>query len=560
MSINELTLEEVAQLEHTFLGPTWERDENGDWLLPERTLGWQVAAWASSYLNSVSIDSDPADPDPFEFTMEQLRFVLWWYAVDGLGRFVYRRGVLQRLKGWGKDPLLAVISLVEFVGPSQFSHFDDNGQPVGMPHPQAWVQVAAVSKTQTKNTMTLLPTLMSKRLIADHGITVGAELIRANFGRCRLEAVTSNYRTLEGGRSTFVVANETHHWTASNGGGAMWETIDGNTTKGSGGRARYLAITNAYIPGEQSVAEAMRERYEDYLDGKVEGSTTLYDSIEAHEKTPLTREALEVVIPVIRGDAYWLDVESIITSILQSGMTPERSRRMWLNQIVAASDALHTPNDLTEIEVDADLEPGDEIVLGLDGGKTDDSTALVAIRVKDSTAFLLGIWERPDGRMGDEWILDYDDLDRVVAEAHENYSVAGFYSDTYPLESWISQWEFRYGATYRIRSPKGRGAISWDMRTSLKESTHAHMRLMSAIRDKTIKYDGNRFLRAHVLNAVRSNNVHGVYFTKQGRESRRKIDAYAALLLAHEALTDLRTAGGRRHTSTERRSGKVSFL
>lgn len=37
--------------------------------------------------------------------------MLWWYAVDDTGRFIYRKGVLQRLKGWGKDPHLAVISL-----------------------------------------------------------------------------------------------------------------------------------------------------------------------------------------------------------------------------------------------------------------------------------------------------------------------------------------------------------------------------------------------------------------------------------------------------------------
>jgi hypothetical protein len=37
----------------------------------------------------------------WQFTLEQLRFVLWWYAVDESGEFVYRTGVLQRLKGWG---------------------------------------------------------------------------------------------------------------------------------------------------------------------------------------------------------------------------------------------------------------------------------------------------------------------------------------------------------------------------------------------------------------------------------------------------------------------------
>lgn len=78
-----------------FIGPTWERDENG-WALPERTLGWELAAWCSEYLN------DPNDPEkPWRFTAEQLRFLLWWYAVDERGKPLSRRGVLQRIKGWG---------------------------------------------------------------------------------------------------------------------------------------------------------------------------------------------------------------------------------------------------------------------------------------------------------------------------------------------------------------------------------------------------------------------------------------------------------------------------
>jgi hypothetical protein len=41
------------------------------------------------------------DQDAFSLTLEQLRFLLWWYAIDESGRFVYQSGVLQRLKGWG---------------------------------------------------------------------------------------------------------------------------------------------------------------------------------------------------------------------------------------------------------------------------------------------------------------------------------------------------------------------------------------------------------------------------------------------------------------------------
>lgn len=86
-------------MEHTFLGPTWQTNEDGSWHLPEHTLGWQIAGWVSRYLRSVAPDAE--EGDPFQFTLEQLRFVLWWYAVDERGSFVYKRGTLQRLKGWG---------------------------------------------------------------------------------------------------------------------------------------------------------------------------------------------------------------------------------------------------------------------------------------------------------------------------------------------------------------------------------------------------------------------------------------------------------------------------
>lgn len=90
-----MTAEEIEELEHIFLGPTWSRNENGGWILPERTLGWEIAAWCAQYLNGM----EPGTP--WKFTLEQLRFILWWYAIDETGRFVYRTGVLQRMKGWG---------------------------------------------------------------------------------------------------------------------------------------------------------------------------------------------------------------------------------------------------------------------------------------------------------------------------------------------------------------------------------------------------------------------------------------------------------------------------
>ncbi|AGM12029.1 terminase large subunit [Streptomyces phage Lika] len=542
-----LTLEEIEALEPEFHGPTWRKDAFGQWVLPKYTLGWQIAGWCAQWLRA-------EDGGPWKFTKEQLRFVLHWYAVDETGRFIARKGVLQRLKGWGKDPLLAVLCLVELVGPSRFSHWDENGEPVGEPHPQAWVQVTAVNQSQTTNTMSLIPSLMSDAFKAHFDIKDGAVLIRANGGKQRLEAVTSSYRALEGKRTTFTLLNETHHWVSGNNGHKMYETIDGNATKKD---SRYLAITNAYLPGEDSVAERMRESYMKIAEGRAMDVGFLYDSVEAHAKTPLTPDALRIVIPKIRGDAIWLNVDSIIQSVLDTTIAPSRSRRMWLNQIVAEEDALYGPAEWDALRNERlTLQPGDEIVLGFDGGKTHDATALVAIRVRDMAAFLLGLWEKPDGPQGENWEVPRWEVDSEVHSAFKQFKVQAFYADVALWESYISEWSETYGDGLAVKSPVGRDAIGFDMRSSLKLVTMAHERLMRSIFDGKLAHDGDRSLRRHALNARRRTNNYGVSFGKESRESPRKVDAYAALMLAHEALYDLRARGKKQKT----RSGRGYFL
>lgn len=545
-----LTPEEIDALEPTYLGPTWRRTDAGKWLLPERTLGWQILGWCREYLNN--FDGTPG----LKLTPEQARFILWWYAVDEHGDFIYNRGVLQRLKGWGKDPLLAVLAIVEFVGPCRFAGWDANGEPIAEAHPNALVQVAAVNQNQTSNTTSLLPTLLSDKAISAYGIKIGAELTRARNGRARLEAVTSSYRALEGKRTTFVIENETQHWVRGNNGDKMHETIDGNATKMN---ARYLAITNAPLPGEDSVAERVRHAYEKMLEGSVQDPGYLYDSIEAHPDTPLTPEALRIVLPKIRGDAMWLDIEAIIKSVLDPMISPSRSRRMYLNMIVAAEDQLYSPADWEVLfDPKAVLAPGDEIVLGFDGGKTDDATALMALRVRDMCAFKLAVWERPDIDMrarNDEnrphWEVPRESVNSQVHEAFRIYTVKGFYADVSLWESYIAEWEAEYGEGLAVRASE-RNAIGWDMRQSLQRVTRAHERLMRDVLDRRLKHNGDLTLRRHFLNAMRRDNNYGVSFGKESRESPRKVDLYAALMLAHECLYDLRTRGKKTKTRTGR--------
>lgn len=96
----DLTVDQIREkYKPITLGPTWQRNPDGSWFLPEKTLGWEIAGWCAKWL--LSIDENAPEGARFEFTLEQLRYVLWWYALDDRGQFLYKDSVLQRMKGWG---------------------------------------------------------------------------------------------------------------------------------------------------------------------------------------------------------------------------------------------------------------------------------------------------------------------------------------------------------------------------------------------------------------------------------------------------------------------------
>src|SRR5690606_19508725 len=245
------------------------------------------------------------------------------------------------------DPVVASWGACEFVGPCRFDRVADEGnewgvppgQPLGVQHPAAWVQMAAVSQDQTRNTMTIFPSLLSKRAIEEYRIDLGKEIIYADRGRARIEAVTSSPRALEGGRPTATYPNETHHWLESNQGHEMDAVIERNATKSADGQSRTLAITNAFEPGEDSVAERARDAYEAMEAGRTAQTGLFYDTLEAPAEAKLTEAWIEPTLRAVRGDSTWLDIGRLKASILDPRNPPSRSRRFWYNQIVAAEDS-----------------------------------------------------------------------------------------------------------------------------------------------------------------------------------------------------------------------------
>lgn len=74
------------------IGNTWKVTSDGDWYLPEKTLGWEFIEFAARYfLNQKG--------EQLVLTDEQLRVALWLYALKDDGSFLSKEYYLQRLKG-----------------------------------------------------------------------------------------------------------------------------------------------------------------------------------------------------------------------------------------------------------------------------------------------------------------------------------------------------------------------------------------------------------------------------------------------------------------------------
>lgn len=524
------------------IGPTWQHD--GGWLLPEATLGWGFLSWTTRHLTGKA-------GKPWWWTAEQTRFLLWYYAVDSAGEFLYHSAALQRLKGWGKDPTAAGISVGSLHGPVMFDRWEGD-RPIGRDDPEAWTQIAAVSLDQTKNTFKLFPALIPQETRDRYGIQVGKFNVWSDGDRRQIEGVTSNPDSIEGGRPHQIIRAETQNWLATNGGHEMVGAMEGNAAKAEVGTpARILDIFNAYRPGRDSTAERAREAWESTQgdDATHVEYGVMWDSLEAPPNAPLTKEAAPEVVRCIAGDATWLDTRPngrIVKSILNPDNAPSESRRKWYNQIVGTEDAWAQPSwvDLPANRRREDaLEPGDRIALFGDGSKSGDDTGLVAIRLEDGLAQVLHHQHPGRDANGHPILVDRSELDADVTLAFDTYKVVAFYFDPshakaddaieddrfwWPLvDRWHERYKNRLDKRYwPVKSGPKAHSVAFDMSGSAAQQLFqpAVSQVADDLKDGQAPYRDSAVLRRHMKNARRREGRFGITIGKESRSSTRKVD------------------------------------
>lgn len=491
--------------------------------LPKRSLGYDILDWGNSFL----AQPDGANKgDTWSYTKEQARFILWFYAVDEKGRFLYRRALLARPKGWGKSPLLAAISSTELLGPVQFSGFDAHGNPVGRPSYSPLIQLAAVSEAQTDNTMSLVIEMLAEGNAVDYyNLDIGKSRILVPGGK--LEPVTAQAKSREGQRPTFAVLDETHLWIPSNGGDKLAATIRRNLGKING---RSVETTNAYLPGEESVAEDSQAYWESITRGEVDNPGLMYDFRQAPAATPYERgEERRKGLVHVYGDAAkerggWVDLDRIEQEMDDPATKEADGRRFYFNQITQGSLQWIDPvkwNACWNKHL-RPLDRRDAITLGFDGGIRDDSTALVACRIEDGAIFPIHVWEKPDGSK--EWEVDFVSVDLFVRTTLEDFNVIRMNCDPAYWQDIVGRWAIDYEG------------IVWEWWTNRKKAmAESNERFHTAVMLGEVKHQNDPILTRHVLNAHIEETPWGDLLRKDIRGGSRKIDAAVASVLAYEA-------------------------
>jgi hypothetical protein len=187
----------------------------------------------------------------------------------------------------------------------------------------------------------------------------------------------------------------------------------------------------------------------------------------------------------------------------------------------------------------------EQISMFLDCSKSHDATGLVGCRISDGHVFTLGVWQRPPGKRGEDWLAPRDEVDAVGRAAFGRFKVVWCGADPSPARDdqtealyWMEMldgWHRDYHRKLPVWATGGAKlghSVLFDMRIKMpggqernRVFTQAAMQCAKDIdEDGTLSWDGNGVMRTHVHQAQRRPNPWGVSLGTVTRDSNKLID------------------------------------
>lgn len=502
------------------------------------TLGPLICDWIETYLchGPGDVQGTPLDLDDEYRAFIWRAYEIYPQGHPWEGRRVYRRAFLSRPKGRAKSELAGAIACAEAIGPVRFDGWDARGRPVGRPIMSPIVKCYATEETQAGNTFDNCVYMLSEGAVADeYDLDVGLTRINIPATGGLIQVATAAAGSKDGGKETFAVFDETHLW-ISRAAHTLFNTVTRNITKRKLADGWVMETSTMYGPGEGSVAEQTHEY------AKTAGTEgLLFDHRQMPIETDINDdESLRKGLEYVYGPAAgWTNIDSIIRDEFRNPTKSEAdNRRYWGNQPFKRAERfvdplLHAPlADRGRV-----VEPGTRILVGFDGSKNRDATALIGWTVEPRPhRFTIGLWVRKQSDP-ETWKVPRLEVTDKLRGAFNTYKVERVIADPpdwrSELESWAEEWgedrivEFE---TYK---------------TSLMAT--ACDRYESALKSGAFTHDDDPVVNQHLYNCVSKPVRVGsgdetemrVVVVKASREE--KIDAGVATIIGFWGLSTIET-------------------
>jgi phage terminase large subunit-like protein len=175
------------------------------------------------------------------------------------------------------------------------------------------------------------------------------------------------------------------------------------------------------------------------------------------------------------------------------------------------------------------IVPPRGVVLGFDGSRNGDNTALVAVTVEHEPKIrVLGLWARPDDKPAD-WTVPRGEVKDAIRKALGEMPVREFAYDEYLWADAIGELAEEF-AGY---GDSGDGVFVAFPQTSSRMAP-ATQRFYELVQARKIRHDGDPRLARHLGNAQIRVDERGSRLVKDARSSPRKIDLAVAAVMATE--------------------------
>lgn len=326
------------------------------------------------------------------------------------------------------------------------------------------------------------------------------------------KAVSSEAFTKEGLNPNLVIYDELHAAPNSE----LYDVM--SLAMGARRNPLLVAITTAGVKSDRDGGDSTCYRLYQYGE-RIASGETVDDSFfmawwgASDNDNYLSPEVWERANP---GYDDLIDPEDLASQVRRISENEFRTKR--LNQWTNATAAWLPHGTWAGCESAGDIDRGAPVVLGFDGSRTGDTTALVAATVEAEPRLkVIGLWERP--RDVADWRVPRAEVKDAIRRACRDY-------DVYEI-AWD---EFLWLDAAEELEDDGLPVVIFPQ--TLTRMGAATQRFYELVTNRLIRHDGDPRLARHLGNAQLKRDSRGSRLAKDQRNSPRKIDLAVASVMA----------------------------